>query len=239
MFTVEVYFRQQRHAYQFEQMVVLVGRARDNDIVLLDRFASAHHCMFIQVSEQFFLRDRNSRNGTRLGGRWVRGQHLVNPEHDIVIGETLIRIRGDHDGGDRTKKIRIVPLGEEWETTPTKDIRLIGYEPPQGDFQDEPTPIPSPHPSTPPQVIPLHRPKDAPTRASLRGLLLQVMDAAQLRAFLIDHFPDIARQVPSDMESMKVVSLLLERASPLEVLRCLQLAFPHECAEHWSLLQWE
>lgn len=44
MFTVDVRYRKDRFEYQYEQIVVLLGRARDNDIVLTDRFASFGTC---------------------------------------------------------------------------------------------------------------------------------------------------------------------------------------------------
>lgn len=243
MYTIEVYSREIQLEKPFAQIVVLIGRAKDNDIVLLDRFASAHHLMLIQLNGRLYLKDRNSRNGTRLNGRWVRGEHELLPGQDIVMGATLIRIREDHDGGDRTKKIRMVPRSEDPDTTPTTPTtvhRTVAFEPVRGDFADERTPIPyvPAGRASPPVAVP--KPKRAPTRASLRRLIdVVVTSPAELRALLVDDFPNLARQVPAEMEVIKVVSLLLERESPVEVLHRLQLAFPRECAEHWHLLEWE
>ena len=240
MFTVDVRYRKDRFEYQYEQIVVLLGRAKDNDIVLTDRFASFHHCMLIHMEGRFFLKDRNSRNGTRLDGRWVRGQHSVTPGQDILIGETLIRIRLEYDSGSRTKLTRIVPQSSDPDATPTIGTKLDSIGLASTDFYGDQTPIPGSLPMLSTVPPPPARTTKTPTRASLRLMIDQVvLHASQLRALLIDHFPKLAQQASSEMDRLSVVSLLLERESAVEILRCLQFAFPEACAEHWALLRWE
>lgn len=240
MFTVDVRYRKDQFEYQYEQIVVLLGRATDNDIVLMDRFASSHHCMLIHMEGRFFLKDRNSRNGTRLAGRWVRGQHPIAPGQEIMLGETVICIRIEHDSGSRTKLTKIVPHSSDPDATPTLGMKVSSFGPARMDFRGDPTPIPGMPPMLPASPPTPSRPLRTPTRASLRLMIDQVvLHASQLRALLIDHFPKLAQQVSSEMDRWSVVSLLLERESAVAILRCLQLAFPHECAEHWALLRWE
>ena len=240
MFTVVWVYQGREFTHRSDQLVVLIGRAPDNDVRLADRFASEHHCMVIHVAGHFFLKDRNSRNGTRLDRRWVRGEVPLVPGQEILIGETLIRILLDHHGGNRKGTMRIVPIDEPTEVTPPHGVRAARYVTSTDDFYPESTPIPDLEPmgtSVPPPPV---RPFKTPTRASLRLMIDQVvLHASELRALLVDHFPKLAQQASSEMDRLSVVSLLLERESAVEILRCLQFAFPEACAEHWPLLRWE
>ena len=53
-----------------------VGRAPDNDLVLVDRAASARHCRFEPTSRSVRLRDLDSRNGTLVNGVRVASAEL-------------------------------------------------------------------------------------------------------------------------------------------------------------------
>ena len=49
--------------------VVKVGRAKDNDIVLVHASVSRYHCEFFYDAEgNVFLTDKNSENGTFVNG---------------------------------------------------------------------------------------------------------------------------------------------------------------------------
>lgn len=226
--------------YRFEQRAVLIGRARDNDLCLVDRYASAHHCMLLYFEGQFFLRERNSRNGTRVAGRWVHGEVPLAVGQEIHIGETILRLQLEHDAGGRESPFPLGPIQMAMGATPPHGHRPPPFMHPLDDLTFEPTPIPCQSSTSGAVNSPQIQPPKTPSRASLRLLIEHVIiHAPQLRALLVDYFPDLARQIPPDMERLSVVSILLERESTLNVLRCLQLAFPQECAEHWSLLRWD
>lgn len=226
--------------YRFAQSVVLLGRAQDNDLRMADRYASAHHCMVLSFDGRFLVLDRNSRNGTRVAGRWVHGEVPIAVGQEIQIGETILLLQLETEEIPRSVTLPLGPLHLDLGTTPPQGHRGPPFKHPPDDFTYEQTPVPGQVSSTSVSVSPQIRPAKAPTRASLRSLIEHVIHhAAQLRALLVDYFPDLAKQIPPDMERLSVVSLLLEREPALNVLRCLQLAFPQECAEHWALLRWE
>lgn len=72
-----------------------LGSAADNDIVLKDRFVSAHHCVFEAEARGWRIRDLGSTNGTRLDGVSVRNAYLA-ADSRLAIGSGLFRIRPRH-----------------------------------------------------------------------------------------------------------------------------------------------
>jgi adenylate cyclase len=59
----------------FKQKLV-VGRREANDIVLKFSNISGQHCKFFLESGYWFVRDLNSRNGTKVGGKRVLRKRL-------------------------------------------------------------------------------------------------------------------------------------------------------------------
>ena len=73
---------------------VSIGRALGNVIVLEDTDASREHCVIERDDEaQHWLRDLESRNGTRLNGRFVK-KALLRPGDRIEIGATAVTFTG-------------------------------------------------------------------------------------------------------------------------------------------------
>ena len=67
-----------------------LGRALDNDIVLLDIAASRKHAQVIRGEQGFSLLDLRSANGVFLNGRRVTEEELYDGD-EIEIGETVLR----------------------------------------------------------------------------------------------------------------------------------------------------
>jgi DNA-binding NtrC family response regulator len=74
----------------FDQDVVSVGTAEDNDVVLEDETVSRHHCRILQEDEHYLLVDRGSTNGTFLKGVRIR-EAFLTPGAIICLGNTQIR----------------------------------------------------------------------------------------------------------------------------------------------------
>jgi pSer/pThr/pTyr-binding forkhead associated (FHA) protein len=76
------------------------GRARA-DVVLADDTISGPHFQVDVMGREFFVRDLDSRNGTRLNGHPVRYSELM-PGDELRIGETVLVFRTSGDGvGER------------------------------------------------------------------------------------------------------------------------------------------
>jgi hypothetical protein len=88
-----------RRDYQvFGDLVIHIGRGYDNDFIVADPHASAHHCT-IRVHEQgFIIEDLSSTNGTMLNGKQkLQGQATaLNSGDEIAIGRTRLRFMLSH-----------------------------------------------------------------------------------------------------------------------------------------------
>ena len=80
---------------------VFIGREPSNHIAVLDATASRRHCSVVQVDQQFYLRDRESRNNTFLNGVPVT-EHPLRHGDQIRVGQSLFVFRepGDATGAD-------------------------------------------------------------------------------------------------------------------------------------------
>ena len=67
-----------------------LGRALDNDIVLLDIAASRKHAQIIRGTEGFILLDLRSANGIFLNGRRITEEDLYDGD-EIEVGETVLK----------------------------------------------------------------------------------------------------------------------------------------------------
>ncbi|MEZ6140268.1 MAG: FHA domain-containing protein [Zavarzinella sp.] len=65
----------------------LIGRSKDNNIVINDHAVSRHHCVVVVHSNlRCELVDMASSNGTLLNGERVRKPTTIQPGDDICIG---------------------------------------------------------------------------------------------------------------------------------------------------------
>lgn len=69
---------------------VLVGRAAEADLQLIDEKVSREHCVFEAQGSAVVVRDLGSRNGTWVNGERLHGPHLLAPNDTVGIGETLV-----------------------------------------------------------------------------------------------------------------------------------------------------
>jgi diguanylate cyclase (GGDEF)-like protein len=76
---------------------ISIGRALENSIVVEDTASSRQHCVIERDEEnQYWVRDLESRNGTRLNGRFVR-KALLQEGDRVEIGGTSITFTGENE----------------------------------------------------------------------------------------------------------------------------------------------
>jgi DNA-binding NtrC family response regulator len=85
---------------------VLIGTSRRCDLVLHDPTVSAVHAEILVADHGFRIRDRESRNGLRLGG-WPIHEAPLGPGMRLSLGETELRIRA----GQGTQSFDLAPPG--------------------------------------------------------------------------------------------------------------------------------
>src|SRR5262245_23843961 len=67
------------------------GRSRDSDLVLHDEHASLHHAQVLCQDGRWFIRDRDTRNGTRVNGVRVAGEVELPDGCEIAIADMRLR----------------------------------------------------------------------------------------------------------------------------------------------------
>jgi len=75
--------------------VTTIGRAPTNTIQLPDTFASSHHALLALRNGQWWLEDRESRNGTLLNGQPLGGPTVVSGGDVIGVGRVALRVELD------------------------------------------------------------------------------------------------------------------------------------------------
>jgi hypothetical protein len=75
--------------------VTTIGRAPTNTVQLPDSFASTHHALLALRSGQWWLEDRESRNGTLLNGQFLTGPTVVTGGDVIGIGRIELKVELD------------------------------------------------------------------------------------------------------------------------------------------------
>lgn len=69
-----------------------LGRAPTNDIIVDDTFASSEHAQIVLRDGQWWLEDRNSRNGTMLNGNIINQPVVITAGDIIRIGDKRFRL---------------------------------------------------------------------------------------------------------------------------------------------------
>ncbi len=74
------------------QPVTSIGRSASNAVVIPDTYTSSQHALLTWRDGQWWLEDRNSRNGTQLNGRVVEEATLVSAGDVIGVGRTRLKL---------------------------------------------------------------------------------------------------------------------------------------------------
>ena len=91
-------------SHGLEQPCVRIGRAADNDIVLIDvdRSVSRWHVQFEREGDETYVTDLNSSNGTWISGRRITARHKLCPNDIIDAGQYRI-VFADYAAGEAVK----------------------------------------------------------------------------------------------------------------------------------------
>ncbi|MFO7743611.1 MAG: FHA domain-containing protein [Anaerolineae bacterium] len=74
------------------QPVTSIGRSVSNTVVIPDTYTSSQHALLTWRDGQWWLEDRDSRNGTRLNGNPVQEATLVSSGDVIAVGRTQLKL---------------------------------------------------------------------------------------------------------------------------------------------------
>jgi hypothetical protein len=68
-----------------------IGRSKECDVQIQDRYASGVHARLFSRGERFFVEDMNSTNGTLLNGATLKGEAELIDGDTVQIGDTVFR----------------------------------------------------------------------------------------------------------------------------------------------------
>ena len=68
-----------------------VGRSKDADVRIDDRYASSIHARVFSRETRFYVEDMNSTNGTLLNGATLQGEAELIDGDNVQIGDTIFR----------------------------------------------------------------------------------------------------------------------------------------------------
>jgi hypothetical protein len=69
-----------------------IGRSKEADVRIDDRYASSIHVRVFSREGRFFVEDMNSTNGTLLNGAELQGEAELIDRDTIQIGDTIFRL---------------------------------------------------------------------------------------------------------------------------------------------------
>jgi len=96
--------------------VVTIGRSTTNKLVLHDDSCSRNHCEVFYSAGQWKLRDLDSRNGTIIGERTIKGDADLNKGDIIAIGHCRLAFTNDLESQPPTPPVSA--SGMDRETSP-------------------------------------------------------------------------------------------------------------------------
>lgn len=117
---------------QFDQDIVRIGRAIDNDLFLQDVSISRHHCEIRKENNLYFVYDLQSLNGTYVNGQHIKRASLQN--NDLLrIGnvESLVQCKFKGKGSDQSdyfliNKVKGVEVLQALSIQSFQDISMPG-----------------------------------------------------------------------------------------------------------------
>jgi pSer/pThr/pTyr-binding forkhead associated (FHA) protein len=93
--------------------IVMIGRARSNQIVIDHSTVSAQHAVFLRVGDSYSLKDLNSTNGTQINGDFVTDAELKDGD-TIRFGSVIAVFSGRCRKPSSSRGIR-----KFWTSIPT------------------------------------------------------------------------------------------------------------------------
>jgi hypothetical protein len=72
--------------------ITSIGRSPLNHVVIEDEYTSGRHALLVFRSNQWWLEDLQSRNGTMLNGLPVEEPTVITPSDEITIGRASFKL---------------------------------------------------------------------------------------------------------------------------------------------------
>ena len=104
-----------------------IGRSKDNDIIVSDRWASRRHCLIEISSNGYIIRDLNSRNGTIINGEILRNGNYKELKNGDVIRVGNARFKFSYNAFEPSTPSPVTPKGYiNISQTPITVLQKVG-----------------------------------------------------------------------------------------------------------------
>ena len=114
---------------ELDAEAIRLGRNRRNSMVLQDQHASRWHAEIYPSDGRWFIRDRDTTNGTKLNGAPLTSEHTVMPDDELSIANHIFTI--DYEPGAPTAVLKNRGIvDEEMSEAPRKHslMELAGLD---------------------------------------------------------------------------------------------------------------
>ncbi len=78
--------------FQFNETSLIIGRSRQSDLIVADRFLSRKHARIYKDGDQWLLEDLGSQNGSQLDGRKLKSAEPLSPGSSIRVSDSYINV---------------------------------------------------------------------------------------------------------------------------------------------------
>ncbi len=78
--------------FQFNEASLIIGRSRQSDLIVADRFLSRKHARIYKDGDQWLLEDLGSQNGSQLDGRKLKSAEPLAPGSSIRVSDSYINV---------------------------------------------------------------------------------------------------------------------------------------------------
>ena len=92
-----------------------IGRAEDNDILLVDDCVSSHHAEVVFRDGHWWLQDLASRNGTLLNGEVIEGAVVLRHGDVIGVGNVALNLDLNPDAQSQNEERRLEWNQSDWQ----------------------------------------------------------------------------------------------------------------------------
>jgi pSer/pThr/pTyr-binding forkhead associated (FHA) protein len=79
-----------KRRFPLDKDVVMIGRAKDNDIVIEEQQVSRHHAFVIREGNQWIIEDMGSKNGIHIDGKLITKREKLTPGCLVALGPNVL-----------------------------------------------------------------------------------------------------------------------------------------------------
>ena len=105
-----------------------IGRSREASIVLPHPLVSRLHCEFLEKEGKLYVKDLESLNGTFINNNRITGEHVIEPQQLLTIGNVTFRVCYEQVAEAQVAERRVAYVGAS-DSVANLETQLISTTP--------------------------------------------------------------------------------------------------------------